>query len=221
MKIIKKELIFVGPSDTIDLIENSNIIYKNKIIKNYNISGYISKIRKQNFPYKKYKYLGDDLFFKKKILKSSLFINNIYSNSSRKRLFNLSKASNYITPSVVYKNALLFSNIKIGPSNIIYPNVTISTNSVVKTGNVINYDCLIGHDVQIGNFNFIGPGCKILGEVKIGNNSFIGSNVKIMPKVKIGNNVNINAGLTIYKDINNNNSVMNVNNYRYLKLKKK
>ena len=217
INIHKNNLIFVGTSDTIDLINNSRIVYKNQLINDINILGYISHKREKHSPYKSFKFLGNDFYLKKKSNLTKYIVNNIYSNQSRKKIFEISKKSNYLPVSVIFKNATLFSNIKIGDSNIIYPNVTISTNSSINTGNVIGYDTLIGHNVKIGKFNFIGPGCKILGEAKIGNNCLIGSNVKIMPQVKIGNNVNINAGLTIHHNIESNNSLIITKNFRMIK----
>ncbi len=213
----KNNLIFVGPSDTVDLINNSRIVYKNQLIKDVNILGYISNKKKKSLPYKSFKFLGSESFLKKKSKYKNYIVNNIYSNQSRKKIFEISKKSNYLSVSVIFKNVILFSNINIGHSNIIYPNVLISTNSSVSTGNVISYNTLIGHDVKIGKFNFIGPGCKILGEAQIGNNCLIGSNVKIMPQVKIGDNVNINSGLTIHHNIKSNSSLIMTKNFRMIK----
>ena len=213
----KNNLIFVGPSDTVDLINNSSIIFKNQTINDINILGYVSQKRKKILPYKNFKFLGKDQYLKKKSNSKKFIVNNIYSNQSRKKIFEISIKSNYSPLSVVFKNVTLFSNIKIGLSNIIYPNVTISTNSILSTGNIISYDTLIGHDVKIGKFNFISPGCKILGEAQIGNNCLIGSNVKIMPKVKIGNNVNINSGLTIHQNVKSNSSLIITKNFRSIK----
>ncbi len=213
----KNNLIFVGPSDTVDLINNTSIIFKNHKKKENNILGYVYKKRKKILPYKNFKFLGNDQYLKKKSNSKKFIVNNIYSNQSRKKIFEISIKSNYSPLSIIFENVTLFSNIKIGLSNIIYPNVTISTNSILSTGNIISYDTLIGHDVKIGKFNFISPGCKILGEAQIGNNCLIGSNVKIMPKVKIGNNVNINSGLTIHQNVKSNSSLIITKNFRSIK----
>lgn len=213
----KTNLIFVGPSDTIDLIKNAKILIKDKNYKNINILGYISKIKKNTFPHKNYRFLGKDSFLRKKVKNKTFFVNNVYSNQSRERLFKIAKSSNYLLVSVIFNDVLIFSNVKILSSNIIYPRSIISTNASLKFGNILSYNSLIGHDVKLGNFNFIGPGSKILGEATIGNNCIIGSNVKIMPKVKIGNNVRINSGLTIHSDIKSNHSLIKSKEYRSIK----
>jgi len=60
INIQKNNLIFVGPSDTVDLINNSRIVYKNQLVKDVNILGYISQKEKISLPYKSFKFLGSD-----------------------------------------------------------------------------------------------------------------------------------------------------------------
>jgi len=209
----KTKVIFVGPSDTLDLIESAGFERKE-------IIGYISKKKINTLPYKSIKYFGNEKFLKyKKLKKKYLIVNNIYKNSDRYKLFQLTKKNKKLKlVTTISKLSIKFSNVKIGLSSIIYPGSTISSNVKIGVGTIISYNCLIGHDVKIGSFCFISPGVKILGSVKIGNNCFIGSNVTLMPQIEIKNNVNINAGSVISKNINKNFSVINKINLKYFKL---
>ena len=54
INIHKNNLIFVGPSDTVDLINNSRIVYKNQLVKDVNILGYISQKKKNLFSLQKF-----------------------------------------------------------------------------------------------------------------------------------------------------------------------
>lgn len=208
----KNKIVFIGPSDTYDLIKNSKLLFKNKELKNACVLGYLSNEKRNYFPYNKFKSLGGDKYLNIKNKNKIYIVNNAYSNFSRKKISGLVKASNNNEISVISNSTLFFSNIRLGKSNIIYPKVTLSTNCILKNSNIVSYNAFIGHDVKIGSFNFVGPGSNILGEVTIGNGCLIGANVTIYPGIKIGDYVNISAGTTVTKNISNNYSLINVNN---------
>ena len=102
----------------------------------------------------------------------------------------------------------------ISPSSEIHPTVVISHNASVgpkaRIGrfNMLNSRCTIGHDTVIGEFNFISPQVALSGNTKIGNGNLLGTNSATIPSVEIGNNNVIGAGTIVFRNLDNNRTIV-------------
>ena len=111
--------------------------------------------------------------------KSTIFIENLISNS-----------------------ALVRKDVILGVGNHVFPFAFL--NSEVEIGNhcIINSRATIEHESKIGNFCHISVGAIICGRVIIGDNSFIGAGSIVKDGVKICDNVIVGAGAVVLKDVN-------------------
>ncbi len=182
---MKKNLIYVGPSDTLDIIKNSDL-------NNYTVLGYTGLDKRSSTS----KFISNKNLAK---FKGNYLINNILNNIDRKNFF-LNYKSKFKFIGLKHKTAQIFETANIDKSLIAYPNVIISSFSKIGMGNIISYGSLVGHNVIIGKFNYICPSCNILGNVKIGNYCFIGSNVTILPNIEIPSYSAIPAGSVITRN---------------------
>lgn len=182
---MKKNLIYVGPSDTLDIIKNSDL-------SNYKVLGYTGLDKRVSTS----KYISNKNLIK---FKGNYLINNILNNIDRKNFFFKYK-NKFKLIGLIHKSAQIFGSAYIDKSLILYPNTIISSFSKIGIGNIVSYGSLVGHNVVIGKFNYICPSCNILGNVKIGNYCFIGSNVTILPNIKIPSYSAIPAGSVITRN---------------------
>ena len=182
---MKKKIIFVGSSDTEDIIKSSNI-------KNYEIFGYTGLEKRKS----KKKFIQNNNLKK---YRGYYLINNIFNNIDRNKFY-IKNKNRFKFIGLVHQSAQIFETSKLGNQVIIFPNVIISSNSNIGAGNIISYNSLIGHDVHLGKYNYICPSCNILADVKIGSYCLIGSNVTILPGIKVPNYSSIPAGSIVSKD---------------------
>ena len=184
-KMIKKNLIYIGSSDTLELINNSNLSH-------YNVLGYSGTNKRKS----KSKYISDKSL---NSFKDTFIVNNIYNNIDRKNFQNkLKKKFKFL--GLIHKSTQIFETAKIHKTNILFPNVIISSYTKIGAGNIISYGSLIGHDVEIGKFNYVCPSCNILSNVKIGSYCLIGTNVTILPGIIIPSYSAIPAGSVVSKN---------------------
>lgn len=186
---MRKNLIYIGSSDTYDLIKNSNL-------SKFNVLGYTGTNKRRSVT----KYIPHK---KLKSFKNTYMLNNIYNNVDRKNFQNKYKEK-FKFIGLIHKSSQIFETAKIHKTNILFPNVIISSFSKVGPGNIISYGSLIGHDVEVGKFNYVCPSCNILSNVKIGDYCLIGSNVTILPNIKIPNYSAIPSGSIISRNPNKN-----------------
>jgi len=95
--------------------------------------------------------------------------------------------------SIIYKDVVLGSNVRIGEHCVIGRNPT-PTRAMV--GGYSDFS-----KVVIGNDVAITAGVIIYGDVEIGDDSLIGDHVSIMSRVKIGKKVLLSRNVTINSDV--------------------
>ena len=139
-----------------------------------------------------------------------------------------------IMPFTHIENAILESNVNIGPFSRIRPGSFLSRGSKVgnfveikksKVGknskiNHLSYigDSFIGKNVNIGagtiTCNYDG---KRKNKTKISDGAFIGSNTSLIAPVKIGKNAIVGAGSSITKNVKNNSLALTRSNQTEIK----
>jgi len=108
----------------------------------------------------------------------------------------------------IHPTAIISPSARIHPTVVVSHNASVGPKVRIGRFNMLNSRCTIGHDTQIGDFNFISPQVALSGNTKIGNGNLIGTNSATIPGVTIGDNNVVGAGTVLFRDIDNNKTVV-------------
>lgn len=111
------------------------------------------------------------------------------------------KEEGAIFTGLVHPTALVSPSAEIGEGTVISHNASVGPKAKIGMFNMLNSRCTIGHDTSLGNYNFVSPQVALGGNTKIGNNNLIGTNACTIPGIIIGSNNRIAAGMTVYKNV--------------------
>ena len=123
-------------------------------------------------------------------------------NHNRRKIFNDIKKLNTKLQfeSVVSKDAIINSNVKIGCGSFVASGVVINCGTTIGKHCLINTSNSIDHDNYFSDFSSTGPGVITGGNVTIGPSSFIGIGAKIKNNIDIGEFTIIGANSYVNKN---------------------
>jgi len=134
---------------------------------------------------------------KKKINNIVIAIGQIRDYNIRKKIYDKLRNYKFNIPTLLSKNSIISSTLKIGIGSVIMQNTFINYGVRIGYNTIINNSCNIEHGVVIGDNCHISTGVIINGDCQIGNNCFIGSGTIIKQGIKIKNNSFIKMGSII------------------------
>jgi len=108
----------------------------------------------------------------------------------------------------IHPTAIISPSSQIDPTAVISHNASVGPKVRIGRFNMLNSRCTIGHDTQVGDFNFISPQVALSGNTKIGNGNLLGTNSATIPGVVIGDNNIIGAGTILFRNIENNKTIV-------------
>jgi len=187
---------------------HSKIVFSEIIkLKNYSIIGFVDDFSKKNkivetYKNKKYKVIGGINNTKIIANKNTVGIIGVGTNFIRKKIFDkVNKIyKNFIWESIISKDSIISSNVKIGKGSLIVSNSVINTGSKIGDHCLINTSSSIDHDNYFANFASTGPGVTTGGNVTVGELSCLGIGSTIKHQIKIGKNTIIGGQSFVYKN---------------------
>jgi sugar O-acyltransferase (sialic acid O-acetyltransferase NeuD family) len=165
-------------------------------LKKYNIIGFVDPQKKNNeviLKLKKKEYKILDLRYFNKIFFYGIIA--VGDNYRRKLIANHveNKFPNISWATIISKDAIVASNVKIGLGSVIISGSVINSSTIISNHVLINTSCSIDHDNFFGNFSSTSPGVITGGNVYVGKNSFIGISSTVKNNITIEDNVIIGA----------------------------
>ena len=181
-----------------DIAKKKNVIFFDKIKREFKVNNKIFKVTSDLVLNKKYK--------KKKIK----FIITIGNNEIRKKYFNYLKKNNFKFSTLVHSKSYSGIGSKIGEGSVVMQGSIINSDSIIGKNCIINTGAIIDHDCLIEDHTHICPGVVLAGNVKIGKKCWIGLGTKIIENCIIGDNVFVAAGSIVTNNIKSNSFVKGI-----------
>lgn len=128
--------------------------------------------------------------------------------SNREKLYQKIKCAGYKIATFIDDKAIVSKTATIGEGSIICAFSFIDSQAVIGNNCLIDQGGLIGHDVKIGQSTVISTHSVIGGFTNIGCQSFFGLNAVVKDRVLIGDGVIAAMGSVIFKDIEDNMTVI-------------
>jgi sugar O-acyltransferase (sialic acid O-acetyltransferase NeuD family) len=138
-----------------------------------------------------------------------------YSNmKGREQAFLKAKEAGYTFETLIHANAFVDPSATIGMGTIITAGVIIDQTVSLGENNYIDIGVRIGENCVIKNNNYFSSGATIAGSVHIGDNNFFGLNCTVVDGLHMGNHNFINAAALVYRDMENNQKLVEVRQNR-------
>lgn len=176
--------------------------------RNYSVIGFYDESKKKNQEIiklngKVYKNIPGKIDLQSTYLHGIIGVgDNKLRKKIQKKIQNIN--NNFKWASVVSKNSIISSAVKLGMGTFISSNCFININSNIGDHCIINSSSSIDHDNIIKNFVSVGPGTISGGNVKIGETTHIGIGTVIRDNIKIGKNILVGGGSYVNKDLKDN-----------------
>ena len=91
--------------------------------------------------------------------------------------------------------------VSIGEGSIICRNTLLTTNVRIGEQCIINVNCSVGHDTQIGEFTSMMSHTVIAGDVSIGNGCYFGLQCTVINRISLGASGTYGAGTVVVNDM--------------------
>ncbi len=148
-----------------------------KKIDNFNIYNF-EQVKKEFSDFYLVLAVGDPIIKSK--IKSKLEPEEVkYANIVSEDAY-VSKSADLGRGCVVYPEAILGANVKLGDHVLICGNTSIGHDAVVKDMSSIAFNCSIGGNTIIGRDSYVGSGTHIKDELEIGKNCIVGMNSSLL-----------------------------------------
>jgi len=203
MRKIKKPVILLGSGghakNIIELLISNNI----KII------GISSNDKKSYF--EDIKIIGNDDIIDKFKPSEVYLVNTIGlmpKNLNRLDVFKKFRRKGFKFIGFIDPSAIISKNVEIDISAHIMAGVIIRSGVKIGEDSIINTGVILDHDSEVEMGCHLATGVVCSGNVFIKKNSFIGAGTVISNGICIGSNCVIAAGSTIYKDVPNNEKII-------------
>ncbi|ARJ39563.1 acetyltransferase [Sporosarcina ureae] len=125
----------------------------------------------------------------------------IGDNAIRKKIFNTLKTAGATIPTLVHPNAVIGSEVSIGPGTVVMAGVIINCCTVIGQGCIINTGASVDHDNLIGNFVHVSPGARLAGTVTVGEGSWLGIGSVSSNNISVASECIVGAGSVVIKDL--------------------
>ena len=117
----------------------------------------------------------------------------------------------YKFATIIHPKAIIATDVELCEGVQIMAGVVIQAGSKIFQDTIINTGVLIDHDCTIRQNCHLAPGSSLCGGVEIGSNTHIGPRAILTEYISIGSNCKISAGALIYKSVEDNVSLKQVN----------
>lgn len=195
LNFMKQKLIIVGGGGHARSI--LSIAKQNKLFSK--LIGY-TDLNKGNLPIK---YLGSDETIIKKYKANEITLLMGIGINLKLRQKIIRKFQKYNFLKLIDKNSIISDNCNIGEGSVIFPNATIGPNVKIGRFCVIHNSVVIEHDVSVKDNSYIGPGAVVCGNVKISKNVLLGANSTMIQDTFIEQNCILGAGSVLIKSFKN------------------
>ncbi|PIC83074.1 acetyltransferase [Sporosarcina sp. P1] len=125
----------------------------------------------------------------------------IGDNAIRKKIFETLKTAGATIPTLVHPNAVIGSEVSIGPGTVVMAGVIINCCTVIGQGCIINTGASVDHDNLIGDFVHVSPGARLAGTVTVGEGSWLGIGSVVSNNISVASECIIGAGSVVVKSI--------------------
>ncbi len=139
-----------------------------------------------------------------------LFGDGIFSNSPRTALFTHLKTQGMSPQAVLFEQALISSDARVGGGSICYPHSIVDAGAVIGFNTIIGPGAVIEDGVNIGNHCFIGAHCVVKRGSEVGSGSYLADGCVVggvhgyrgeSTAVKLGRGVVVYDTLAIRQDV--------------------
>ena len=191
ISFMKQKLIIIGGGGHARSI--LSILKKNKKLSK--LIGY-TDLKKMNLPIK---YLGKDetILRNYKTNEIKLILGIGINIKIREKI--IKKFKKYTFLKLIDKNSIISENYDIGTGTVIFPNASLGPNVKIGKFCVIHNSVVIEHDVSIKDNAYIGPGAVVCGNVKVSKNVLLGANSTMIQDTFIEQNCILGAGSVLIK----------------------
>jgi sugar O-acyltransferase (sialic acid O-acetyltransferase NeuD family) len=199
-----KKIIIFGTGSHSKVVFSEIVKYKDYSVLGF-VDGYLKKGKLiEVYKNKKYKNLGTIRDIKK--LKKIYGVIAVGRNYLRKKIFHEVKsiAKDFKWATIISKNSIINSNVKIGEGSVIISNSIINTGTKIGKHCLINTSSSLDHDNNFDDFSSTGPGVTTGGNVEVGKMSHLSIGCTIKNNIKIESNTIIGASSFVNKDCNKN-----------------
>jgi len=175
----------------IDVIEQEN---------RFHIAGIVDQPQMLGNKILNYEVIGCDADLQelaKEIKYAVISVGQIKSPSLRIKLFDLAKKHEFLLPAIISPRAYVSKHASLDEGTVIFHDALINANVKIGKNCIINNKALIEHDCLVGDNCHISTGVIINGGVKVGGNSFIGSNAVTRENIVINENSLVKAGSVV------------------------
>lgn len=124
----------------------------------------------------------------------------IASPQAKQKLVPMLLDKGAVFETVIHPNASISEFSTIGTGTVLYQNASVSCN--VKVGDFVTLlPCGLGHDVEVGDYSTISGSCSIMGGVTIGKRVFIAGNCAVIPHTTIEDDAYIGVGSVVLRRV--------------------
>jgi len=173
-------------------------------ISDFRIAGLVGGTEQKGSQLFGYPILGsdEDLEVIAKTIKFAFIgAGQIYSSSTRERLFHLAVKLGFTLPTIISRSAVVSRHAKLGAGTLVAAGAIVNAGAVVGQNCIINSRSLIEHDCRVGDHCHISTGAILNGNVSVGRGSFIGSGSIVKNGILITDNVFVRMSSTVIDDI--------------------
>lgn len=203
MEKTKKIIILGTGGNCIDILDTINEINSGLNVPKYRCIGFLDdKESLHNKVFYGVKVLGSLENAKK--YQDAYFINGIGSAKNYWKKQSIIDQTNipverFLT--VIHPTASVSKMAILGEGSVIFQQATIASNARIGNHVMILPNSIISHDVSIGDYSCITAGVSISGRVRIGKSCYLGTNCSIIGDVVIGDYALIGMGSVVLKDV--------------------
>lgn len=176
------------------------------LLHQHNVIGYFEKSEKKFNPYN-ISFLGnenDETIVNAYARDQNQYCLGLGDNLIRSRVDSFLSKAPWKAISLIHKNAIISSGVKMGEGGFVGAGSVINPLSEMGRGCIVNTGAIVEHECKLADYVHIAPGAVLAGNVSIGTRSFVGANSVVKQGVKIGANVIIGAGAVVLQNVPDN-----------------
>ncbi len=128
----------------------------------------------------------------------------------RDQAFNRAKALGYEFLTLIHPQAIVEQNVRLGEGVMIMAGAVVDQYNEIGDITYLDIGTSVGENGQIGTNNYLAAGTSIGGNVTIGRDNFLGMDTTVTNDVSIGDFNLINAKTMIYKNLGDEQKVVEV-----------
>lgn len=128
--------------------------------------------------------------------------------SNREKLYQKVKCAGYKIATFIDDEAIVSKTAIVGEGSIICSFAIVDSQAVVGNNCLIEQGGIVGHNVEVGQSTTISSYSIVGGFTRVGSGVFLGMKTVVKDRISIGNGVIAAMGSVIFKDIEDNMTVI-------------